>query len=250
MIARILLADELIQDEYHWLRCIVVAPGLFRTASTQRNRAGMASKPSYITGLAPKAEAGGLMQNWFSKRRMLVQELDDFLRRAKHGHDDSKDRLFEFLRARLLVLSKYRIPEAAEDTVHETLLIVYQHLGECDTVEGLLAFSHQVLRNKIGNLYQRRYRHGHSELEEGDATYRIENRIEHDELEGILLNSIERLRERHPDCGEILSSLYGGLEPTEISSNLGITKSKLKVRTFRCRQALRHLLSAEYGLQW
>jgi RNA polymerase sigma factor (sigma-70 family) len=187
---------------------------------------------------------------WFSKRWMSVPELEDLLKYANHGHDDSKDRLFVFLRTRLLTLAKYRIPEAAEDMVHETLLIVYQHLGEFHSVEGLLAFSNQVLRNKIGNLYQRRYRRGHSELEEGDASYRIENGIEQDELERIVLNSIETLRQKHPDCGEILSFLYTGLEPTEISRRLGITKSKLKVRTFRCRQALRHLLSAEYGLRW
>lgn len=193
-----------------------------------------------------------MMRYWFSKRRTSAQELDDLLRRAQREHEqeDSKDLLFAFLRTRLLVLARFRIPEAAEDTVHEALLVVHQHLGECDTVDSLLAFSHQVLRNKIGNLYQRRYRRAHDELQEGDAVYFIQDQIEHDELERILLNSIERLRERFPVCGEILSSLYGGLEPTEISSNLGISKSKLKTRTFRCRQALRDMLTEQYGLLW
>jgi RNA polymerase sigma factor (sigma-70 family) len=193
---------------------------------------------------------GWMMRNWFSKRRTPVQELDDLLRRARREHEDSKNLLFEFLRARLLVLARFRVPEAAEDTVHEALLVVHQHLEECDTVDGLLAFSHQVLRNKIGNLYQRRHRWGHDELQEGDAVYWIHDQIEHEELERIILESINRLRETLPVCGEILSSLYCGLEPTEISSNLGISKSNLKTRTFRCRQALRDLLSAQYGLLW
>jgi RNA polymerase sigma factor (sigma-70 family) len=190
------------------------------------------------------------MQYWFSKARKSAQDLDDLLRSANRDHEDAKERLFSFLRARLLVLARFRIPEAAEDTVHETLLVVHQHLEECDTVDSLLAFSHQVLRNKIGNLYQRRYRRGHDALQEGDAVYWIQDEIEHEELERIILESIDRLRETFPVCGEILSSLYFGLEPTEISSKLGISKSNLKTRTFRCRQALRDLLSAQYGLLW
>ena len=190
------------------------------------------------------------MRYWFSKRRTPVEELHDLLQLARHNHEDSKNRLFEFLRARLLILARFRVPDAAEDTVHETLLIVHQHLTDCDTVDRLLGFSHQVLRNKIGNLYQQTHRRGHNELQESDAAYCISDQIEHDELERIVLESIERLRETLPICGEILSSLYCGLEPTEISSNLGISKSNLKTRTFRCRRVLRDLLSAEYGLLW
>jgi RNA polymerase sigma factor (sigma-70 family) len=184
-------------------------------------------------------------------RWTVTSDLSDDLTAARDGDEAAKERIFGFLRIRFLGLAAYRLPEAAEDVVHETLVVVHLHFSEFSSLDGLVAFTNQVLRNKIGNAYQERYRRKRTPLEENHSGgYRIDSEIETGELDQIVRESIERLRGRRPDCGTILTALYNGLEPGEICSHLGIPKSRLKVRTFRCREALRQLLSSEFGLRW
>jgi RNA polymerase sigma factor (sigma-70 family) len=177
--------------------------------------------------------------------------LCDRLREAQTGNQAAKDEIFSFLRLRFLGIAQYRLPEAAEDIVHDALMVVHGRFSEFSTLEGLIAFTNQVLRNKIGNAYQESYRRVRSELKDtaGNGSH-IYSEVQGEELERIVRESIEMLGSKRPDCGKILACLYEGLEATEISRKLGIPKSRLKVRTFRCREALRELLANEYGLSW
>lgn len=190
-----------------------------------------------------------MMIMWRIKRRISPQELNSFFILAKQGHEESKETVFTFLRMRLLALARYRVPETAEDTVQETLIIVHNHFSEFEAMEGLLAFTNKVLRNKIGNVYQGRTRQKHVELEDAELKYDIDNDLEAGELDRILRESIAKLGETNPGCRDILSCLYHGFDPDDISKTLGITKSKLKVRTFRCRGALKDLIHREYRLE-
>ena len=177
------------------------------------------------------------------------QELEIVFDTAKHGDEQSRERLFAFVRSRLLLLARYRVPEAAEDIVHDSLLVIHRDLAEVATLGGLLAFSHQVLRNKIGNVYQGRYRQKHVDLDDAELPYSFDGKSDANELERIMQRSIAKLGESRPVCRAILSALYDGFDPGEISERLGISKSNLKVRTFRCRQALRDLLRDDYRLE-
>ena|ERR1044071_12985 len=183
-------------------------------------------------------------------RRGTAQKLSENLRLALAGNDGAKEEVFAFLRKRFLSLARYRLPEAAEDVVHDALVVVHRRFAEFDSVDGLVAFTNQVLRNKIGNAYQLRYRRDREALGDLEPGYCIAEELEGEELDRIMCDAIERLRAKFPGCAEILSCLLNGLEPTEISAKLSIPKSRLKVRTFRCREALRQLLYVEYGLQW
>ena len=189
------------------------------------------------------------MITWRIKRRFSPEELNGFFVRARQGHEESKDAIFAFLRSRLLALARYRVPETAEDTVQETLIVVHNHFSEFVAMEGLLAFTNKVLRNKIGNVYQGRSRQKHVELEDAELRYDIDDDLEAGELDRILRESINKLGETNPGCRDILSCLYHGFDPDDISNSLGIPKSKLKVRTFRCRGALRDLIHRDYRLQ-
>src|SRR5437763_12695479 len=65
------------------------------------------------------------------------------------------------LRARLLAVASRRVPpEAAEDLVQDTMGVILERgirIGSFDTVDGLppLVWSLQVMRNVIGDFYQR-----------------------------------------------------------------------------------------------
>ncbi|HJQ69031.1 MAG TPA: RNA polymerase sigma factor [Blastocatellia bacterium] len=186
------------------------------------------------------------------KKGVSWQDLIDQLAAAKRGDAGAIDRLFDFLRSRLLVIARYRVAESAEDLVQETMVIVHNHLPEFENMEGLLAFTNQVLRNKIGNVYQERDRRKQRQVELEDnlpLQYNMDGELHAVELDRIIRDCIDRLGDRHSSCRAILSSLYDGFDPTEISERLGIPKSSLKVRVFRCRKALRKILSEEYRLQ-
>ena len=180
---------------------------------------------------------------------MLWLELETSLDNARNGDEQSKDRLFEFVRSKLLLLARYRVPEGAEDIVQESLIVILRNFSQFDSLGGLLAFSHNVLRNKVGNVYQRRDRHKRVDLVDTELPYSVDDKSDAAELDRIVQRSIRKLGQDRPDCQTILECLYFGLDPDEISERLGISKSNLKVRTFRCRQALRDLLRRDYRLE-
>ena len=187
------------------------------------------------------------------KKQHSWEDLENLFVKARGMHEDSKEEIFEFLRSRLLVLARHRVPEAAEDTVHESLIIVHNRFSEFENLQGLLAFTHQVLRNKIGNIYQSRSREQYRQVELDDnvseSRYSTDWDIGDVEMERIVRTAIDKLGEKRPYCRSILFCLYQGLEPGEISDRLEITKSKLKVQTFRCREALKKILVGVYGFQ-
>lgn len=182
------------------------------------------------------------------KTRYSLEELERAFAEYRTGNEASKEALFEFLRSRLLGIARYRVPDIAEDIVHDALVVVHKRFLEFEAFEGLVAFTNQVLRNKIGNVYQSGHRHKDVTLDDTELPYRVEGEWEGAEMDRIVRQSIHKLGEDRPICRAILASLYQGLEPGEISAQLGISKAKLKVRTFRCRQALRDLLSRDYQL--
>src|SRR5262245_8774543 len=104
------------------------------------------------------------------QRQLSWQELHTLLGQARLGNEGSREMVFDFLRSRLLVLARYRVEEAAEDVVHESLIIVHSRFSEFATLQGLLGFAHQVLRNKIGNIYQGRTREQHKRVEMEDVS--------------------------------------------------------------------------------
>jgi RNA polymerase sigma-70 factor (ECF subfamily) len=188
------------------------------------------------------------------KRYQSWEELERVLALAQQGDHESLDEIFFFLRVRFLALSRSRLAEEgaeeAEDIIQQTLMVVYDHFSQLDNLRKLLAFSNKVLRNKIGNVYQKRSRDRHRELDlkdEAEPRYYIDGELDAAELNQILREAIDNLAERYPRCYAILLGLYEGLSTDEIGIRLQISKSKLKVQTFRCRQTLRTLLAKEYG---
>jgi RNA polymerase sigma factor (sigma-70 family) len=171
--------------------------------------------------------------------------------RARQGHGESRERIFSFLRIRYISIARYRLPDFAEDIVQDTLVVVHERFSTIETLEQLIAFANQVLRNKIGNVYQslRRKTNQIESQEVEEDRFDMAGEIEAGELESIIRNSIDRLGQRYSHCQKILLSLYEGLSASEICEKMGITKSQLKVRTFRCREALRSLLADNYGLE-
>jgi len=175
------------------------------------------------------------------------------LARAQQGQPEAREDIFFFLRARFLALAKHRlVREDAEDVVQETLIVVHDHFSEFKTVEGLLAFTNEVMRNKIGNFYRKRDRQKRYHITWGavpELVYYLEGELDAAELDRILRKAIDQLGEKSPICRAILLGLREGLSAGELSRWLRLSRSQIDDRVFRCRRALRRLLLKDYGLQ-
>ncbi len=176
------------------------------------------------------------------------------------------------LRERFMEVALRRVPaDVAEDLVQEALLVVVARGREAGfgpsaasagaagpaaalvTEEGQalppLAWSFQVLRNVIGNWYQRRETRERwissapapevpgagtplEALEESDALSRLER-------------ALRLLADNDPACGRYLRRIVEGAEPSDIAREERVDPAAFYRRLYRCRGKLRELLEQE-----
>ncbi len=189
------------------------------------------------------------------------RDLDLLAAQAVEGSDPAREALLAALRVRLLPVAKRRVREEdCEDLVHDGLRIILEKLAARSVRGPILIWSYAVLRNVIGNYYQKRQRrgedvllqedrlaapHGHYQIEEGEAVGAAPD----------LAQALERLGRQHPRCvvlfGLILECLGEIGDPAEATREAlrrmriqdgAPTRNALYVLLYRCRARLRRLL--------
>jgi RNA polymerase sigma factor (sigma-70 family) len=164
------------------------------------------------------------------------------------------------LRARFLALARRRVgAEAAEDVVQEAMIIVHEKCNgrsTGDRVDGvpLLAWCLQVLRNVIGNYYQRERTRSRASRADGDLYPKVVEftsgtpsptpieALERRELGRRLRDAIDAIPDESARCRKYLRRLLEGAEPGELALEEGVTQSAFYNRLHRCRQKLRMML--------
>jgi RNA polymerase sigma factor (sigma-70 family) len=161
-----------------------------------------------------------------------------------------QDRQIELLRIRFLELARRRVPaDAAEDLVHEALGII--HARGDETPDGLppLAWCFQVLRNVIGNWYQRRDSRERWEqrarLQESPVVITPLQALEEREALSRIERGLRRLAKTDPNCGRYLRRIVEGADSAEVAAQEGIEAGAFYRRLYRCRAKLRELLREE-----
>lgn len=195
--------------------------------------------------------------------------LDELAVRARAGEHPAETTLFEALRVRFLDIAKRRVRrDDLEDVVQETLQIVHAKYGNREHQPGMLTWSLAVLRNVIGNYYQKRERLDRGEpFEErlhsapgslggqSGAGFSIPGSDPLGEFAQQVLKAISLLAEKEPRCGvlfrKILESLDMGGGQREISRRVmerlredhpGASRGSLYVALHRCRTRLREII--------
>ncbi len=156
------------------------------------------------------------------------------------------------LRERFVEIAARRVPAAeVEDVVQEamtTVLCRAQQIESARLVEGLppMAWCFQVLRNTIGNFYQRHARaRQESELVEPTslaAEGTPAEALEQKELLQHLSAALQELRAGDSQCWGFLSRLADGEKPRRLAEAAGLSETVLYRRLYRCRQKFRRLL--------
>jgi len=156
------------------------------------------------------------------------------------------------LRARFVDVARKRVPaEAVEDVVQEALTVVHtKGTGAAETERPPLPWCFQVLRNVVGNYYQRQ-RTRDAAAQPGSASRAHMEEItggrpdptplealERSETARLLRAAVAELASLDRLCGSLLRSLLEETAP----ARRGGAPSTSYVRAFRCRQKLKAIL--------
>lgn len=156
------------------------------------------------------------------------------------------------LRAEFIRIASRRVDDAdVEDVAQEAMRVIVEKGVERDTpsVEGAapLAWCFQVLRNTIGNYYQRRRtRRRWTEPDTGVAgeVAAIESFDSHRTL-ALVERALEEMRRSDPQCARYLSRLADGERVRDIAGDESLDVPVFSRRLYRCRRKLRDLLTAK-----
>jgi RNA polymerase sigma factor (sigma-70 family) len=158
------------------------------------------------------------------------------------------------LRSRFLAVARRRVPgDAAEDVAQEALRIlvekgVLEPGAEIPGGAPALAFAFAVLRNVIGNYYQRERVRRTTHESEGAAQQASDpaptplEALASAERVRIVRESLETMATTDRVCARYLLRLLDGVAPGELASQEGLEEAVLYRRVYRCRVKLRGLL--------
>ena len=141
-------------------------------------------------------------------------------------------------RAKLLAYVRKKIsdPELAEDTLQDSLLKALRAAPELRDEDKLLPWFYRILNNTITDVY----RHRHVE-----AKYRAvaaegeEAALEPEDEANLCTCFRELLPTLKPEYADLIEKMeLSGADPAQVAGMFGITRTNLKVRRHRARQAL------------
>ena len=158
------------------------------------------------------------------------------------------------VRSRFLAVARRRVPaDAAEDVVQEALRILVEKSAFEPGVEApggapALAYGFAVLRNVIGNHYQRERVRRSVHAAEGAGSSAPDpaptplEALATEERVRIVRESLETLATTDGACARYLQRLLDGAAPGELARHEGLEEAVLYRRVYRCRVKLRALL--------
>lgn len=197
----------------------------------------------------------------------LAQSLDTLAAQAVSGDEIARSALLTDLRVRFLQVAKRRLQEDdCEDVVQEALQIVLLRYAERQPQQNILVWSFAVLRNVIGNYYQRRKRQMRNEPYEerihsaASAERGTDDLVATKEVFAGLKKALTTLAHEEPRCGRlfqiVLESCDEGGTPVEINRRAmkrmrvkydRMTQGALYVALHRCRRRLKEIVSSLEG---
>jgi len=138
-----------------------------------------------------------------------------------------------------------------EDVVQEAMRVIAEKGIDRAALplEGVapLAWCFQVLRNTIGNHYQRqrtRQRWTESDADAGERAQnpRVLESLDSEQTLLVVEGALGEMARSDPTCAAYLSRLADGARPGEIADDESVERPAFYRRLYRCRQKLRDIL--------
>lgn len=155
-------------------------------------------------------------------------------------------------------LASRRVDEAdVEDVVQEAMRVIAEKgidrgaepVGDAMS----MAWCFQVLRNTIGNHYQRqktrqRWTETDTDVVERAQNPRVIEAMDSETTLALIEGALGEMLQSDPKCAGYLSRLVDGARAGDIADGESIERATFYRRLYRCRQKLRELLTAK-GVQ-
>lgn len=184
----------------------------------------------------------------------------DLLSGLRAGNNDAFDRLIKAHGGRMLAVAKrfLRSEDDARDAVQDAFISIFRSVGKFEGTSQLGTWIHRIAVNAALMKLRSLSRHGQEEsIEpllprfradghsiESSVPWRGADETLHDEeVRQIVRDAIEKLPESYRIV--LLLRDVEELTPEETAQSLGITRTAVKVRLHRGRQALRTLLDPQ-----
>ncbi len=152
------------------------------------------------------------------------------------------------LRRRFAEIAARRVPEdAVEDVVHDALGIVLVK-GQAEAqrenrTEPTLQWSFNVLRNVIGNWYQKRRHHERVEgMELQDNSPDALAALTTEERAETIRSAVDELRQSRPHCAQWLWSMAQGIKAGVLAERASMQQAAFYRKVYRCRKLLAEIL--------
>jgi RNA polymerase sigma factor (sigma-70 family) len=176
-------------------------------------------------------------------------KLEALVAAARNGDSGAKELLLTEVSASFRLIVKHRImdqpSETREDIVQSACSTVVEKLADADLSKGFAPWAYSILRNHIGNAYQRRDRESKrrapSELiasiaEQGEANILFRLAFE---------DCLRQLQHDNPRYSEIVELCSQGYKTDEICDALRITPTNCHSILSRARAKLKQCLAAK-----
>ncbi len=184
-----------------------------------------------------------------SKLPIIIATMDynikDLSSQALKGDKRAEKRLFEYFRVRFVIIAKLRVGgDEAEDIVQDTCLTIVEKLRDMSFPPNIDAWALNILRNKIGNYYQRqstRSRVGSDiDVETFGLYYKRPDR--NPSLYTNLQDCMKKLIMSNKLFARTLNLAYQGYKSDDICQRLSIKPGHFYVILGRSRQQLKQCL--------
>ncbi len=171
--------------------------------------------------------------------------MDDFLVRIQSGDSSVEQELLEYLSVRFALITKRRIQgDEADDVAQEACLTVLQKCREKSVPREFKPWAYEILRNKIGNYYQKRdsRRKHQPSLLDIDAILAKYGRTDDAEFVHRLFRCFRMLIKRSPRYARALNLAHQGYDGEYISRKMDVKPSNLYMILSRSRKRLSQCL--------
>lgn len=166
----------------------------------------------------------------------------------QENHQNFSTQWLTMLTGRFTEIAARRVPEnVLEDIVQDAMgIVLTKGVAEArrqQSAEPPLRWCFLVLRNVIGNYYQKRRQHDSvSEMDLHDDRPDALAALTQDEKNRTIHRAMDQLRQGHPDCASWLWGLAQGRKPGALARKANMEEAAFYRRIYRCRKKLAAIL--------
>jgi RNA polymerase sigma-70 factor, ECF subfamily len=198
------------------------------------------------------------MRGYFSlPTKMVPMSEMELIHGLRAGDNDAFDVLIKTYGGRMLGIARryLRNEDDARDAVQDAFISIFRSIGTFEGTAQLATWIHRIAVNaalmKLRSLSRRgdeesiepllpRFRSDGHQIESSVPWHGVDEALESEELRRTVRDAIEKLPPSHRVV--LLLRDIEEMTPEETAASLGITRTAVKVRLHRGRQALRTLL--------